>query len=122
MTYIRQSWTNLETNAGTHDMLRALNEAMDLNAFFSLTSPQREHVLVRTASFCMERSGHFEDGMLNDQGLSFFLPGQVPLLHIEHVHRVCHIFHLYRMYRIHRVHRMHPMARFGCSLPAWCTR
>ena len=56
---------NCETNAGTHDLRRALREAQDLNQFFSVFEPRMK---ARTASFCMERSGHF-DGF--DQGAAF---------------------------------------------------
>eukprot|EP01052_Picozoa_sp_SAG31_P004253 SAG31_NODE_175_length_21352_cov_3.981508_3_plen_154_part_00 len=64
-----ESWgvLNGETNCGDHTVKRMLEEAADLNMYFS------RHVLVdrivgRTASFCMERSGYNEGG-LNDQGL-----------------------------------------------------
>ena len=57
---------NLETNAGSHDMGRALAEAADLNVFFSQfipsTGPDRAkgigRIKARTASFCGERSGY----------------------------------------------------------------
>lgn len=65
---------NLETNAATHTMKRALAEASDINDFLNADDSQR--IKIRTASFCTERSGHF-DGF--DQGLIFFLPNQVSL-------------------------------------------
>ena len=75
----------METNAGTHDHARALAEARDLNAFLSLDE-RHTRMAVRTASFCMERSGHYEDSMLNDQGLSFFLPNATWLQPPGYVH------------------------------------
>jgi len=72
----QQGAVNCETNPSTHDFTRALQEAMDLNDFFNTDLP-RMHA--RTASFCTERSGHYD---AFDQGLVFFLPnmtwGQPP--------------------------------------------
>jgi hypothetical protein len=65
--YFGQSYANLETNIGLHDMGRALLEAADLNKWLSLPPPLSESLLVRTASFCMERSGHFDSWDLTDQ-------------------------------------------------------
>eukprot|EP00048_Salpingoeca_helianthica_P022073 m.16259 g.16259 ORF g.16259 m.16259 type:complete len:806 (-) comp6848_c0_seq2:62-2479(-) len=71
-----QGAVNCETNSGTHDFKRALDEAADLNIFFNTNEPRMR---ARTASFCTERSGHFD---AFDQGLIFFLPnmtwGQPP--------------------------------------------
>lgn len=50
---------NLETNCGDHTLLRALQEASELFAFFNNTDPR---ILGRTASFCFERSGYNEAG------------------------------------------------------------
>jgi hypothetical protein len=71
---------NLETNAATHTMKRALAEASDINDFLNTDSPR---IKIRTASFCTERSGHF-DGF--DQGLIFFLPNQTWLQPPAHAH------------------------------------
>ena len=67
---------NLETNDGTHTMLRAAKEAADLNSWLNChqvdgTGEFCERLLLRTASFCSGRSGHFD---AYDQGMSFFLP------------------------------------------------
>ena len=64
------SAVNAETNCGDHTVFRMLEEAEELNGYFRLESPR---LLGRAASFCSERSGYNEGG-LNDQGLSFFLP------------------------------------------------
>jgi len=79
-----QGGVNLETNAGTHHMTRAYEEAADLNAWFSeVELAPRLHV--RTASFCTERAGHF-DGW--DQGISFFLPNMTWLQPPGYVHQM----------------------------------
>jgi len=52
-----QSAINCETNAGTHDMQRALDEAADLNDWFNTPPPTIGRMIARTASFCLERSG-----------------------------------------------------------------
>jgi hypothetical protein len=67
---------NAETNDGTHTMLRAAKEAADLNAWFNCWNVDKtgkfcKRLKFRTASFCNERSGHFD---AFDQGISFFLP------------------------------------------------
>jgi|EP01047_Picozoa_sp_COSAG01_P045629 hypothetical protein len=69
---------NLETNAATHTLKRALSEASDIADFLTsldteVTSqgssdddgslsqlPQVTKMKIRTASFCTERSGHFD--------------------------------------------------------------
>jgi len=68
-----ESAVNAETNAGSSHMWRAIQEASDLNDWFSTLPPLADRLLFRTASFCMERSGHFDSW---DQGLVFFLPNQ----------------------------------------------
>ena len=82
-TDFHQSAVNLETNAGTHTHARALQEAADLNAFFSANATMQQRVLIRTASFCTERSGHFD---AFDQGIAFFMPNQTWLQPPGHVH------------------------------------
>jgi hypothetical protein len=67
-TNYSQGTVNCETNALSHVFYRALTEAQDLNDFFNAGNP-RFHA--RTASFCTERSGHFD---AFDQGIVFFLP------------------------------------------------
>jgi len=62
---------NAETNDGTHTMLRAAKEAADLNVWFACAEPWCRRLKFRTASFCNERSGHFD---AFDQGISMFLP------------------------------------------------
>ena len=66
---------NQETNAGTHNQGRAMSEAADLNDFLNAPAELQTRVLGRTASFCTERSGHFD---AFDQGISFFLPSAPP--------------------------------------------
>ena len=61
---------NLETNCGDHTVRRMLEEAADMNDWMACPNPQLHG---RAASFCTERSG-FNEGGLNDQGVSFFLP------------------------------------------------
>lgn len=76
---------NGETNCGDHTMHRALTEAADLNLYFSHGGPNVARLYARTASFCAERSGYNEGG-LNDQGMSFFPPNMTWLQPPGHVH------------------------------------
>ena len=62
---------------------RALSEASDLNDFFQAPGEMQSRLLVRTASFCTERSGHFDEF---DQGICFYLPNQTWLQPPAHVH------------------------------------
>jgi hypothetical protein len=55
-----QSAVNCETNASTHNLERALQEAADLNDWFTVLPPVAPRMFARTASFCTERSGHFD--------------------------------------------------------------
>jgi hypothetical protein len=52
-------------------MTRAMSEATDLNDWFNCAEVDCTRLHFRTASFCDERSGHFD---AFDQGISFFLP------------------------------------------------
>lgn len=63
-------WPSL-TGCACFRFQRALAEASDINDF--LNNADSPRMKIRTASFCTERSGHF-DGF--DQGLIFFLPNQ----------------------------------------------
>jgi hypothetical protein len=65
-----QSFINCETNAAISDMNRAIMEAADLMQWFNTTDVDGR-LRGRTASFCTERSGHYD---AFDQGISFFLP------------------------------------------------
>jgi len=78
-----QSAINCETNAGTHTMSRAMDEALDLNDWFNTLPPVVGRLVGRAASFCMERSGHF-DGF--DQGIAFFLPNMTWIQPPGYVH------------------------------------
>lgn len=80
-----QSAINCETNAGTHHMQRALDEAADLMDWFNTQPPVIGRLLARTASFCSERSGNF-DGF--DQGISFFLPNMTWIQPPGYVHQI----------------------------------
>lgn len=79
----KQSAINCETNAGTHDMRRALNEAADLIDFFTAPYNVTARIYARTASFCTETSAQFDNF---DQGLSFFLPNMTWLQPPGYVH------------------------------------
>ena len=81
---------NAETNDGTHTMLRAAKEAADLNVWLNCffvdgTGKFCARLKLRTASFCSERSGHFD---AYDQGMSFFLPNSTWLQPPGLVHRL----------------------------------
>lgn len=56
-----QSAINCETNAGSHDMGRALAEAADLLDWFNAPPAIASRLFARTASFCSERAGHFDN-------------------------------------------------------------
>ena len=78
------SGINCETNAATSDLLRGINEARDLQTWFSQDAATTARLFARTASFCTERSGHYD---AYDQGISFFLPnGTTWLQPPGHVH------------------------------------
>eukprot|EP00045_Choanoeca_perplexa_P016494 m.223846 g.223846 ORF g.223846 m.223846 type:complete len:768 (-) comp17274_c0_seq5:1144-3447(-) len=70
-------FTIWETNTGTlHDFQRVMQEAQDMNQYER--EAQRVRLDSRTASFCVEASGH-DDLWANghgDQGLIFFAPNQ----------------------------------------------
>jgi hypothetical protein len=66
-----QGAINAETNAGTHDMQRALDEAADLIAWMNAPAETAARLFGRTASFCSGTSNAFDSW---DQGISFFLP------------------------------------------------
>jgi len=66
-----QSFINCETNAAISSQLRAIQESSDLQTWFNVREPVLHRLRARTASFCTERSGHYD---AFDQGISFFLP------------------------------------------------
>eukprot|EP00040_Diaphanoeca_grandis_P032005 m.192845 g.192845 ORF g.192845 m.192845 type:complete len:808 (-) comp32486_c0_seq1:486-2909(-) len=76
---------NAETNAGIHTMSRAMMEANDLNDWFNCADPWCTRLHFRTASFCTERSGHFD---AFDQGISFFLPNMSWIQPPGYVHKM----------------------------------
>ena len=76
---------NAETNAGIHTMSRAMMEANDLNAWFNCADPWCTRLHFRTASFCTERSGHYD---AFDQGISFFLPNMTWIQPPGYVHKM----------------------------------
>ena len=76
---------NAETNAAIHTMSRALMEANDLNAWFNCADDWCSRLHFRTASFCTERSGHYD---AFDQGISFFLPNMTWLQPPGFVHQM----------------------------------
>eukprot|EP00055_Hartaetosiga_balthica_P017725 m.122044 g.122044 ORF g.122044 m.122044 type:complete len:822 (+) comp9387_c1_seq3:100-2565(+) len=78
---------NAETNAATHHMQRALQEAADLNDWFSCSEEWCNRLHFRTASFCSERSGHFDN---YDQGITFFLPNMSWIQPPGYVHQMIH--------------------------------
>lgn len=64
-----QSFINCETNAGISTFERAMMEAADLQTWFNFGQKKGEipsRLIARTASFCTERSGHFD---AYDQGI-----------------------------------------------------
>ena len=81
----RQSSINVETNAGTHDLLRGVEEAIELSDWFNAQPPFSDRLFGRAASFCSERSGHFD---AYDQGISFFLPNATWLQPPGYVHQM----------------------------------
>ena len=76
---------NAETNAGTHDMTRGVNEGTDLNDWFNCAAPWCSRVHFRTASFCTGRSGHYDNF---DQAMAFFLPNMTWLQPPGYVHQM----------------------------------
>jgi len=78
-----QSAINCETNAGTHDLKRGIDEAADLLDFFGADPAVTDRIYARTASFCSGSSNNFDAW---DQGLSFFLPNMTWLQPPGHVH------------------------------------
>ena len=62
---------NAETNAGTHDLQRGLDEAADLIDWFSYDVKVTDRIYARTSSFCTGSSNNFDTW---DQGISSFLP------------------------------------------------
>jgi hypothetical protein len=66
-----QGAINAETNAGTHDMQRALDEATDLIAWMTAPAATAARLFGRTASFCSGTGSSFDSW---SQGISFFLP------------------------------------------------
>lgn len=80
-----QSAINCETNAGSHDQTRALNEAADLIDFFTAETSVTDRIYARTASFCTGTSTQFDQW---DQGISFFLPNGTYLQPPGYVHKM----------------------------------
>ena len=78
-----QGAINCETNAGTHDLQRALDEAADLIAWFTADTAVTDRLYARTASFCNGASAGFDSW---DQSLSMFLPNMTWLQPPGHVH------------------------------------
>merc|ERR1712139_277954 len=81
---------NCETNAGIHTMKRANQEGGDLIEFFnqfipSTSSDPGSRIKARTASFCTERSGHYD---AFDQGITFFLPNMTWIQPPGYVHKM----------------------------------
>ena len=77
---------NAETNAGIHTMKRAMMEASDLMDWFN-AADIADRLVFRTASFCTERSGHYD---AFDQGISFFLPNMTWIQPPGFVHKMIH--------------------------------
>lgn len=55
-----QSAINCETNAGSHDLKRALDEATDLIDWFTADTAVTNRLYARTASFCSGSAAHFD--------------------------------------------------------------
>ena len=71
-----QGAINAETNAGTHDLQRALDEAADLIAWFTADTAVTSRLYARTASFCSGTSNNFDQW---DQVRARAPRGQLPL-------------------------------------------
>ena len=80
-----QGAINCETNAGTHDLKRAIDEAADLIDFFGADPATTGRIYARTASFCTGSSNNFDSW---DQGISFFLPNMTWLQPPGYVHQM----------------------------------
>ena len=78
-----QGAINAETNAGTHDLQRALDEAADLIAWWTADTKVSSRLYARTASFCSGTSNNFDQW---DQGISFFLPNMTWIQPPGYVH------------------------------------
>ena len=78
-----QGAINCETNAGTHDLQRALDEAGDLIDWFTADPAITGRLYARTASFCTGSSSQYDSW---DQAMSFFLPNATWLQPPGHVH------------------------------------
>jgi len=80
---------NAETNDAISTVKRMIHEASDLNDWFNSelnsTTGAVSRLHFRTASFCAERSGHFD---AFDQGISFFLPNMTWLQPPGYVHKM----------------------------------
>jgi len=83
MPTFNQSAINCETNAGIHTHQRAMQESADLMDWFNTVSPVEPRLRGRAASFCMERSGHYDNF---DQGITFFLPNMTWIQPPGYVH------------------------------------
>jgi alpha-L-arabinofuranosidase len=82
----RQQFINCEVNAGTSAVQRMLTEAADLQSWFGYGAGADEdptRLIARAASFCSERSGHYD---AFDQGITFFLPNMSWLQPPGYVH------------------------------------
>lgn len=62
---------NAETNANTHDLQRALDEAADLITWMTYDTAVTGRLYARTSSFCTGSSYSWDDW---DQGIAMFLP------------------------------------------------
>ena len=78
-----QGAINCETNAGTHDLTRGLDEAADLIEWFAAETAVTDRLYARTASFCSGSSNNFDSW---DQAMVFFLPNGTWLQPPGHVH------------------------------------
>jgi len=76
---------NLETNAGTHDHKRGLDEASDLIEWLEVQADAAlaRRLYGRTASFCTGSASQFDQWR---QGIAFFLPNMTWLQPPGHVH------------------------------------
>ena len=96
-----QSAINCETNAATHDLERALNEAADLIDWFNVDDATASRLYGRTASFCTGSSNNFDTW---DQGIAFFLRAWRAARHL------CRHSHCYALLSHHFTpHHPHPI-------------
>lgn len=83
LAWFPQCFYNCEVNAYFSGFQRAVTEGWDLTQFFNVNASFQHRLQARMASFCTQRSGHF-NGF--DQGMIFTLPNATILQPPAHTH------------------------------------